>query len=643
MLTPTDLESFFSGRDFQRFFAQSMQSLIIRANHPFFTIVAVSDAYLSMVQMSREEVINRHLFEVFPDSDSDPSGRSSAMQAFIDVIETHAPVELPVYRYEIFVPAENRMVSYYWANKNEPVLSADGSTVEFIINTTTNITDRILLEKARQDARREVELVQQRINMMFMNAPIGMVMLSRDNYIIEYANQMMYKMWNKGSGEQLIGRSVFSVIRELEANGLRAVYDKVVQESEAFYQTDVPVTYDRDGVVKTYYFNIHMEPVHNLAGHVTGLMILAHDTTESLASRRDIEASEERLRMASEATGLGTYDVDIVNNVIVHSPELAMIFGQPADRKLSWSQFVNIIHPEDRPIRDRAYARALRTGIYNYEARLDPGEGLTRWMRAVAKVYFDSGKKPVRIIGTVIDITEDKLREIRKNDFLAIASHELKTPLTSLKLLLGVLGGGYAAAADYTPTALLEKSNQQVNKMTALIHDFLDLSRIESGKVEFESTPTNLNDLVVRVIDEQRILLAAGYINFEPGEIPVVPADSDKLAQVLDNLLNNAIKYSGREPQIRVRTFTSGEEVIVSVSDNGIGIDESHHPRIFQRFYRVDQQQAKLFAGFGIGLYLSADIIERHQGRIWVESRKGEGSTFFFSLPFADNPLPPVN
>ncbi|RYY53539.1 MAG: PAS domain S-box protein, partial [Chitinophagaceae bacterium] len=592
-------DQFFSGREFQRFFAQSAQSVIVRANPPEFTIIAVSDAYVKLSNVPREVMLGRNLFDIFPDNDTDPSGKLSASKAFHEVIATRKAVSLPVYRYDIFVPAEGKLMPFYWSNINEPLLSDDGTTVDYIVNTTTNITEQIQLEEAEKNARRSVEHVQQRINNIFMNAPVGMVMLSRDNYIIEYANQLMYRMWNKGTSEQIIGQSIFSVIRELEASGLRAAYDRVVNEAEPFYQVEVPVTYDRDGEVKPYFFNIHMEPVHNLDGEVTGLMILTHDVTESLASRREIEASEERLRMASEATGLGTYDVDLLRHEIVHSPELATIFGRPADQKVSWDEFINVIHPEDRGIREMAFQRALATGIYFYEARLLLPDNTVRWMRAKGKIIYDETNRPVRIIGTVIDTTDDKQEEMRKNDFLAIASHELKTPLTSLKLLLEIMGGSFTAAGAIPPGVLLQKANRQVNRMTSLIHDFLNLSRIESGKVDLDKRMADLNQLISHTVDEQRILLGAGSLEFFPGQIPELSFDRDKLVQVVENMVTNAIKYSGREPQITVRSILSDNEVVVSVEDRGIGIDASHLPRIFQRFYRVEQQQAKLFSGFG--------------------------------------------
>ncbi len=610
--------------------------MVVKANPPFFTMLAASDRFLELTQKDRADVTGKNLFNVFPDNDADPSGKLSAYRAFVEVIATRTQVDLPVYRYDIFVPAEGRQVPFYWSNRNEPILSADGTAVEYIINTTTNITARILLEKKEAESRHQALYLQQRINDMFMKAPIGMVLLTREKYIIEYANEMMCRMWNKGSADEVLARGVFELIPELESNGLRPIYDGVVNNDQPFFADEIPVTYNRDGTTQTYFFDIHMEPLHDVTGAVTGLMILTNDVTSSLTSRRQIAASEERLRMASEATGLGTFDVDLLNWQIYHSPELAVIFGSERDARLAWDDLVEQILPEDLPIRERAFERALVTGHYYYELRIRWKDQSVHWIRTHGKFHFDEAHKPIRLLGTSLEITEQKQEEMRKNDFLAIASHELKTPLTSLKLMIAILNEETGDAQIHNRPELLSKANRQINKMTALIHDFLDLSRIETGKVSMTMRPTSVNDLIARTVEEHRLLVSRGSIRFLDAEVPMLVIDEEKIGQVLDNILSNAIKYSRREPEIVIATRHDAAEVTVSITDSGIGIDHADQSRIFERFYRVDDGGSKSGSGFGIGLYLSADIIQRHGGRIWVESVKGNGSTFHFTLPVTD-------
>lgn len=240
------------------------------------------------------------------------------------------------------------------------------------------------------------------------------------------------------------------------------------------------------------------------------------------------------------------------------------------------------------------------------------------------------------MLGTIVDITENKRDEIRKNDFIAMASHELKTPLTSLKAYVQLLEAKLAEADDpFIKTALLKAGNQ-INKMTALIHSFLDLSKLEPGKLQLKRTVFDINKLIEESISDSRVITSSHALHFEPKGVINVNADREKIAQVISNFISNAIKYSTKGSTVSLRAeVVDADCVQISVTDQGIGIKPKDQGKIFQRFYRVDDDDKKHISGFGIGLYLSSEIIQRHKGKIWVKSNVGKGSAFYFSLPLA--------
>ena len=255
-----------------------------------------------------------------------------------------------------------------------------------------------------------------------------------------------------------------------------------------------------------------------------------------------------------------------------------------------------------------------------------------RWVRAKGKVSFNDQDVPQRFIGAVLDITENKLNEIRKNDFIAIASHELKTPLTSLKAYIQLLHVKAMKSGDSFLLNALQKSENQINKMTKLIYGFLDLSKLESGKLRLERYEFDLIALIEEALAENRPIAQSHTISFAGGKPIILTADRDKIGQVINNLISNAVKYSPKNTDIKISVQCINRHVKVSVRDNGIGIKLKDQQNIFQRFYRVEDDSTKGFSGFGIGLYLSAEIIELHQGKIGVES-EGQGSEFYFVLP----------
>jgi two-component system sensor histidine kinase VicK len=253
-------------------------------------------------------------------------------------------------------------------------------------------------------------------------------------------------------------------------------------------------------------------------------------------------------------------------------------------------------------------------------------------VRAKGKALFND-KQPVRLSGVLHDVTEQKKDEQRKNDFIGIVSHELKTPLTSLKALLQVATLKLKTSNDTFLQGAINKANTQVKKMETMISGFLDISRLESGKMQIEKTGFNLQELISEIIKETELTISSHQINFTPCGPVLINADYDKIGSVITNLLSNAIKYSPKGKTVDVGCEIAGNSVQVSVKDKGIGIKEEDREKLFERYYRVETSNTRHISGFGIGLYLSAEIIERHGGKIWVESSENEGSTFRFTLP----------
>lgn len=220
-------------------------------------------------------------------------------------------------------------------------------------------------------------------------------------------------------------------------------------------------------------------------------------------------------------------------------------------------------------------------------------------------------------------------------DFIAMASHELKTPLTSIKAYLQLLSRKLVPSNDSFINNALQIANLQVNRMTDLIHGFLDLSKLEPGKLKLNIQVFDLNKLIEEMIAESTLISPNHEISFKHGKDSTISADREKIGQVITNFLSNAIKYSNKGSKIIVSIGQEAGSVQVAVTDEGFGIKAKDQEKLFQRFYRVESSRMKNISGFGIGLYLASEIIQRHKGKIWVESAEDQGSTFYFSLPLS--------
>lgn len=221
----------------------------------------------------------------------------------------------------------------------------------------------------------------------------------------------------------------------------------------------------------------------------------------------------------------------------------------------------------------------------------------------------------------------------RKDEFLGIASHEIKTPLTSIKTFTQLLDRHAKKINDETAQLFLVKIDQQINKMIDLITDLLDISRINSGKLDFHDETFKIDEIANEAANLVQLITNKHKIILENNVKHEIYGDKTRLGQVLINLLTNAVKYSPGSEKIIVKTYEDGDRAIISVEDFGIGIPENEKDLIFGRFYKGNGRNKHIPGGLGLGLYISSEIIKRHKGKIWVESSEGKGSKFYFSLP----------
>lgn len=232
-------------------------------------------------------------------------------------------------------------------------------------------------------------------------------------------------------------------------------------------------------------------------------------------------------------------------------------------------------------------------------------------------------------------MAERRELEQRKDEFISMVSHELKTPLTTIQGYTELLHGRFAQQGNQEALLYISKMAAQIGKLSKLIADLLDISKIQAGKLAFAKETVDIDLLVREVVEDLQHTTSQHQISIEGIAQREIAGDRERLGQVLINLITNAMKFSPRAERIAVHLSHTHDTLTVSVQDFGIGIPKAHQQMVFERFYRVYSDQDKTYPGLGIGLYIAHQIIERHRGKMWVESVEGQGSTFSFSLPLA--------
>ena len=353
-----------------------------------------------------------------------------------------------------------------------------------------------------------------------------------------------------------------------------------------------------------------------------------------------LRLSEERYRTVIESADMGAWDWNIAKNKVVWNKEHYTMLGadlnhQPMDAEY----FMHFIHPDDKERVTNTLMEAVASnGTYQSDFRIvrdDNGE--TRWMNGFGRVADVKDGMAVRMVGVMSDITERKAMEQQKDDFLGIASHELKTPVTSIKAYTQILLDNFQKTADDKSARLMTRLDNQVDRLTSLIANLLDTTKIAEGQLPLHIETFSFNDLITERTEDLQRLSQTHQLVVKLCEDITITADRERIGQVITNLVSNAIKYSPQGKEITISCQSVDEMLTVSVQDWGIGIPEDVQQKVFDRFFRVKDSQLQTFPGMGLGLYITAGIIHRHGGTLNVNSKLGEGSTFSFTLPTTSN------
>jgi PAS domain S-box-containing protein len=482
------------------------------------------------------------------------------------------------------------------------------------------------LEARVAERTRKLTESEGRMRYLLADAPVAMAVFTGRDLIIESANKMVLEAWAKTA--DIVGMPLQVAVPELVGQDFLQILDDVFTSGEPFYGNEVKALIEQNGVVEDVYANFVYHPLKNEAGQTTSIMLAAHIITEQVNARKLVEANAERFRFMLNAipqqvwTATPSGLLDYVNQVVRNDfgDSTADIVGH------GWQKY---IHADDLPLAISAWTKALETGgEYVVEFRLLFYDGIYRWHLARALPLVEDGQVKLWL-GTNTNIDERKNNEQKKDEFLSIASHELKTPLTSIKAFNQLMSRtNDANRLD----SFIKKSSDHIIRLEKLISDLLDVTKINSGKMDYAMEPFGFKKLLTESIENVQHISPLHEIILDNVVDLTYIGDYYRLEQVINNFLTNAIKYSPEGKRVVVNSKIEKDNIVVSVQDFGIGIAEKDLDKLFDRYYRVDNT-AMRFEGLGLGLFISSEILKGHKGSFWIESKQAEGSTFYFTLP----------
>ena len=486
----------------------------------------------------------------------------------------------------------------------------------------TEVTEQILSEKKLQES-------EVRFKELMEISDYSTGIYAGEDLIIEFANDQMIKTW--GKDKSVIGKKLEDALPELQGQPFIQILKDIFKTGKPYIAQEDKVDLVVNGVLQTFYYNFSYKPLRDANGDIYAIMNVAMNVTELVNARKKAEASEVEYRNLAEAMPQIVW-TSSENKFDYFNRNLLELLNC-TEEEVHTFNFEDIVHPEDLVHVKKRWEKALENGEnFELEYRIkDSRTGEYIWFLNRATPVIVDGE-PVKWIGTSTNIHEFKNLVTQKDTFLGIASHELKTPLTSLKLYAQVLERMLKKSGDEKNAEFAKKMDMQVIKLTSLIGDLLDVTKINSGKIHLNNDVFDFEQLVKESVEEMQ-MSTLHQIEFDSKKGGMVFADKERISQVITNLISNAIKYSPDAEKIMVDIDGDGSEVVFTVKDFGIGMPSEKKDKVFEQYYRVSGDEQSTFPGLGLGLYIASQIVERSNGKIWVNSVLGKGSTFSFSLP----------
>lgn len=364
---------------------------------------------------------------------------------------------------------------------------------------------------------------------------------------------------------------------------------------------------------------------------------------KNLGRHESFRGNEDFFRMMIESLkGYSLFTTDKGGNISSWNVGSEKLFGYK-EGEIIGKNYVLLFTPEDiqKNVPEKELSDAQKNGKVIEEKNLVKKDSSIFWASGLVYPLKDKGGVHRGFTFILINRTEEKAIDKRKDDFISTATHELKTPITSMRLFAEIVEQQTRERGDRVALESVRELNVQLDRLTALMNYLLDVAKVQQGRLELNKTFFDVNQLIEGCILMIKSVSKERTINFTrpkgyPKNKKEVYADRERLGQVLTNLISNSVKYSAKEKEIIVKSEHIKNNIVISVQDFGNGIPEAEQKLIFNRFYRANSAVDQHISGIGLGLYVAMQIVKAHHGRMWVKSTENKGSTFFLSIPMKE-------
>jgi len=581
---------------------------------------SINSANPQMLEIWGKEasVIGRSLFEILPEI---------IEQGFKEILEN-------VYRtgeifkgnkWPVFLEKYGKYEEYFFTFIFAPVYNDDKKIIGISI-VATEVTDQIFSERKLKES-------EYRFEHLIKKSDYPIAIYRTEELYIEFANEQMLKTWGKSAS--VIGMKLEDALPELEGQPFIGLLKNIFKTGETYASKEASADLMVNGKLQTFYYDFSYKPLKSPTGEVYAILNMAVDITDLVMAKKEIQEREKKFRDLADSMPQFVWTCDTKGEITYMNKSWYRYTGSTENENQT-SLVKRMMRPETIAKVDQVWEDCIKTNtpfVMEYELEDPVQKGNYRWFLGRAVPNFAENGEVNQWTGTFTDIDEFKQLETQKDNFLGIASHELKTPLTSLKLYTQFIKNNLEKAGDPKNANVAKRMDYQIDLLTGLINELLDVTKIQKGQMQLNESLFDFDKLVDEVVEEQQMTSRHKLFVSRSGAIGDVFADRHRISQVIANLISNAIKYSPDADEVHISTSLHGNQAQFNVKDFGIGIPQDKQSKVFEQYYRISGSKDYTFSGLGLGLFISAEIIRRTGGEIFVSSSEGEGSDFCFRIP----------
>ena len=458
------------------------------------------------------------------------------------------------------------------------------------------------------------------------------------NSVIIRADRQSLRMFGWELEQEVIGRRVLDFVADEDRQHVQEAFQKILLDGSI--TSLVCTAVKKDGTL----IRISANGVlfSDSQGNPQEVIVIVHDLTTQLAHMELLKEAEKQLSEAQQIAHFGSWEWDISSNIFHWTDEMYRLFAiEPQSISVSNETLIEHTHEEDKEKVKNFITRSLENGFDVLDFRfVNPDNGIIVWFHARSKTFYDTAHKPQRMVGTVHDVTHEKELDQVKTQFLSLASHQMRGPLTKInwhaEMLLQQQSEGLSDVQKKYIHELYDASKQTVQ----LTNSLLTVSELELGNMPFKPEKISLPKIAKRVLEDYEHIISEKKLHFKEvysGDLPDIETDLYLLKTIFHTLIANAVNYTPEEGSITMTISVDTQRTntfLISVADSGIGIPKDQQEKVFTKMFRATNAKEKVMSGSGLGLYIVTLILKLNGGEVLFTSEENKGSTFTVMLPF---------